>query len=228
MKLYVMPVAAIMLFLSASAQAQLKPEVQTGSKVPTQPNTLKTEEAGIIRKHFARCMYQNAKANALKLLAHSDASTVDLPGAGIKKYDQDLDMDDCLGEEVGGDQFELGMRFTPEMLRDMLAEEDYLARHRSAPELAGPAPPLHFTPISTDKAPSAAQALAEFADCTILRDLAGADALLRTTPGSRKEHDAAAALAPALGACLLVGQKFALKPANIRALIAYAMWARFG
>jgi hypothetical protein len=216
------------LAVSTTAHAQLKPEIETGSRVPTPPRDLKAEEAGIIRKHFAQCIYQDAKPNAMALLAHSDSSSVDLSGAKIKNIEKDLDMERCFQEEVEAGELELGLKFTPNAVRDMLAEEDYLAKHPAALQLPPDLPLLQFSPVSTDSEPLKTQALATFSDCTIRSNLAGADALLRTMPGSKNEYSAAAALAPALGACLVVGQKFGLKPANIRALVAYAMWLRFG
>jgi hypothetical protein len=216
------------LAMSTTAHAQLKPEIETGSRIPIQPRPLDAEKAGIIRKHFAQCVYQRAKPKVMALLAHSDVSAVDLSGAGIKNITRELDMERCLSDEVGGDQLELGLSFTPSLLRDLMAEEDYLAKHRVVPPLAPDSNPLAFSPAATDSEPPVAQALTTFSDCAIRRDLTGSDALLRTIPGSKKEYSAAAALAPALGACLVVGQKFVLKPANIRTLVAYAMWLRFG
>jgi hypothetical protein len=122
------------------------------------------------------------------------------------------------------------MKFSSETLRDMMAEEAYLAKNRTAPSLpASPAapPPLQTTYVSTGDSLASAQGMVDFTDCTVLRDPAGADALLRTMPASEDERAAASALAPALGACLFEGQSVSLTPRSIRGFIAYAMWNRF-
>ena len=211
-----------------SAQAQLKPETQTGSLIADQPHGLDAKQAGIVRKQFAQCVFQSAKPKALALLEHSDTATIDLQGSGIKNVVKDLNMERCLGEQVLIDERALGMKFGHDVLRDLMAEEAYLAKNSVAPRLAADASPLKLNIVSTGSQLIMAQELATFGDCAIRRDVAGADALLRTMPGGEAERGAAAALAPALGACLVAGQTVTLKPANIRALVAHAMWSRFG
>jgi hypothetical protein len=164
----------------------------------------------------------------MALLAHSDILTVDLPAAGIRNVVKELDMERCLGEQTLIDERALGLTFGRDVLRDLMAEEAYLANNPVTPRPPADANSLRLNLLSTGSYRMTAQGLATFADCSVLRDLSGADALLRTIPGSDQERDAAAALAPVLGACLVAGQTIALKPANIRALIAYAMWTRFG
>jgi hypothetical protein len=215
--------------LPVPAQAQiLEPESQTGSILPVKPRALDPTETAIIRKGFAQCIYRRAKRKALDLLAHSDMETIDLPAAGIRNLTKELSLDDCLGEQARMDQATLGLKFPVTNLRDLLAEEAYLATNRVAPVVAADAAPIVFKPVSTGNALESAQALTTFADCTVRQNAAGADALLRTTPASQAERAAAGALAPTLGQCLVAGQKLTLKPANIRALMAFAMWSRFG
>lgn len=218
-------VAAVM--IAAPAQAQLKPEIQTGSMIPVKPQTLDEKRAGDVRKHFAQCVYRGATPKVLALLDHSDPAWIDLQAAGIKNVNIELGMGRCLGAQVGIDQAALSLRFSPPVLRDLMAEEAYLARNPVAPSLPVEAVPIAPFVIPTDTRPMTAAALTDFTDCAVRHDPAGADALLRTMPGSDREHDAAVALAPALGQCLTAGQKANLKPAGIRALIAYAMWSRF-
>jgi hypothetical protein len=209
------------------AYAQLKPELQTGSMIPAKPQTVDKRRFGEVRKEFARCIYFRAKPKAKALLEHSDVLLVDLAGAQIKDIGSELDLDDCLGEQVGIDESALGMSTHIETLRDMLAEEAYLADHRTAPVLAPDSPPMTFSLLPNNPNPSMAQALAAFADCTIRHDVGGTDALLRTMPSSDQEQEKAAALAPAMGACLTAGQQLTLNAANIRAVMAFAMWTRF-
>jgi hypothetical protein len=219
--------AAVQSAAPAPAVAQLRPEVQTGSILPTKPQALEAKETAIIGKHLAECVYQRAKRKAEAFLAHSDISAVDFAGAGIRDVATELDMTQCLDGEVGPGELELGMELQPTALRDLLAEEDYLAKNHLPPQLPANAQPGQFIPAATDNHISTAQALASFSDCTIRNDLHDADALLRTTPGTDEERHAAAALAPSLGSCLTSGQQVALTPGRIRGLIAYALWSRF-
>lgn len=212
---------------AAPAAAQFKPETHTGSMIPVAPHALQEKDAGAVRKRFAECLYRADKSKVAALLAHSDARTVDLDGARIKNVRTELGMEDCLGDEMMPSELTLGLRFAPDSLRDLMAEETYLTNHRTAPVLASDAKPLTPTILPADLQPATTSAVAEFGDCTVRADTADADKLLRTMPGSDNERLAAAALAPALGKCLTGGQTIAFSPGNIRALIAYAMWSRF-
>ena len=221
--------AGIALLVPGPARAQLEPELQTGSMIPVKPKPVDAERAGRIRKGFARCIFRKATPKVNALLANSDQQSVDLVGAKITRVAVDLGMEECLSNEVGVDQSALGMKFPPSDLRDLMAEEAYLAANRVAPKApAAPVPPLQAKYVSTGDALVKAQAMSFFTDCTVLKDVGHADALLRTMPGSGTEREAARSLAPALGECLMKGQQVALSPASIRAFIAYAMWNRFG
>ena len=214
--------------LSSPAHAQLKPEQQTGSIIPAKPAALAAKEVAEVRKRFAQCVYARARPKAQALLASSDIATVDMQASGIQDIQRELDMEECLGDQFRLDDMAMALTLGPDVLRDLLAEEFYLARNKSAPSLASNATPLEFKPAASNRNPQTALALMTFSDCTVRRDVAGVDALLRTAPRTPQERQAAAALAPALGSCLVAGQQLVLKPANIRALMAYAMWARFG
>ena len=124
-----------LLAVPAMARAQLKPEIQTGSMIPVKPKAVGSKEAGVIRKHFAQCVYRAATAKATALLDHSDAVTVDLIGANIKDVSKGLDMNRCLGNRRESTSDALEYRFKATILRDLLAEEAYLARNRVAPTL---------------------------------------------------------------------------------------------
>lgn len=213
---------------ATSASAQLNPEKQTGSLMAAKPHSVDSEDAAVIRKNFAKCVYYAATPKVLALLAHSDIQSVDTRSAGIKNIVRDLKLETCLGNEVGFFENALGLRITAPTLRDMLAEEAYLARNRTAPEIPMNAGPLDVRFVSAGIQLASAQALTAFTDCTVRRNPAGADALLRTSSGSDGERQAATALAPDMGACLVAGQQLSFKPANVRALMAFAMWSRFG
>lgn len=219
-------VAAAIAMTSASAYAQLSPTPQTGSLLFARPTTVEAKEAGIVRKHFAQCVYRASERKVAELLAHSDISNVGWSAGRIANVVTDLHMVDCLGKQQGANQMELS--FMPSVLRDLMAEEAYLAKNATVPQLAPDSGPLTPTFVSTGSELAVAQGLMTFSDCAVRHNISGADALLRTMPASAEEAAAARALAPALGACLVQGQTFALKPANIRSFIAYAMWSRFG
>ena len=213
----------------ASARAQLKPEIRTGSMIPAKPKTVGAKDAGVIRKRFARCVYRGAPVKVIALLKHSDAMSVDMASANITNVSDDLALDRCLGNQVGIDQSALEYRLQPAFLRDLLAEEAYLARNPVAPApLSTTAPPLSVKFVSKGDQLALAQSMTAFTDCSVRKDVSHADALLRTMPGSDNELPAARALGPVLGACLMQGQNVKLSPKGIRALVAFAMWNRFG
>jgi hypothetical protein len=219
--------AGTLAMISIPAVAQLEPEKVTGSLVRAQPKAVDRKSAGVIRKGFVQCVYRRARPKVLAFLQHTDAETIDLAGAKITNVQRDLRLTDCLSEEVGYNELALGASLNPKTLRDWLAEEDYLARYRTAPVVSANPQPLDASFISTGGALDRAKSFSTFIDCAILKDLPDSDALLRTMPGSEKEYAAAAALAPALGACLIKGQDFALTPSSIRSFVAFGMWNRF-
>ena len=216
------------LVAATPASAQLRPETQTGSLVAARPQAADPERAALVRKSVARCVYHAATPKVLALLEHSGIESVDAEGAGIKDFVRDLKLDTCLSDEVGFDENALGMQISQPTLRDLLAEEAYLAKNRAAPQVPATANPLSIQPASAAKQNASALGITAFSDCTVRRNTRGADALLRTPPSSVAERQAAMALAPDMGACLVAGQKLSLKSANVRALMAYAMWSRFG
>lgn len=228
--LFALTLAGTAITLPPLAQAQLKPEMETGSLIPVKPKALDSERAGEVRKGFARCVYRKSKPKVAMLLDHSDPVTVDLAGANIKNVSDDLGMETCLGSEAVLESA-LGLKFSPGFLRDLLAEEAYLATNAKAPQLPPPpaiVPPLEPKYVSTGNMLLRAQATVEFTDCAVRKDTAHADALLRTRPGSSGELAAARAMGPVLGQCLVQGQDIKLSAMNIRGFVAYAMWNRFG
>lgn len=219
--------SVLALILSVAAQAQIKPAAGIAPLVAERPEPIGKAEAGVIRKNFASCMYRKAPEKAQLLLEHSDMGGVDLAGAKIKSVTSDFKMDKCLARQAG-DANGLGLRFSWLVLRDLLAEEAYLARNATAPSLPATPTPLAATFVSRGEALPRAQQMMDLADCVAIHDLAAADALLRTTtPASAQESVAARALAPALAACLVQGQTVSLTPGSIRAFVAFAMWNRF-
>lgn len=213
---------------SSTANAQLKPQIQTGSLIPVKPTSVDPKTAAVVKKNFARCVYAKAPAKAQLLLEHSDMLGVNTYGTSLTDYNKDFGMENCLSKQVGDNQDALGYKFSPLILRDLMAEEAYLAKNKVAPTLPAEPTPLAATYVSVGDALPRATAITAFVDCVVLRDVAHADALLRTVPASNAEHDAAAALAPALGACLTQGQSMVLHADGVRSMIAFGMWNRFG
>ena len=217
----------MLVLLAQPAGAQLRPEAPIGSILRKDPHRLAEKDAGIVQKNIARCMYRSSRKEAEALLEHSDAFEADFRAAGIKDVRKALDMEDCLGREFGANESALGWRFSASLLRDMLAEESYLARFRSAPTIASPPPPLPKRAALVPVFQALTDSSAEFDDCAVRTNVTVADALLRTTPGSAAEHDAAAGLAPTIGKCMYAGETFTLTPSSIRAFVAYGLWNRF-
>lgn len=220
---------AAMLLATVPAAAQLRPEIGTGSHIPVQPEQVDAREAVLIRHSFAACLYHNNPSGAVAVLAHSDPLHSDLRAAGIGNASRAFQMDDCLGLEVGPTQLALGLRMQQDMLGAMLEEPAYLARQRLAPTL--PADAVEVLPRTfvseSDELPRA-RAMAALADCVVFHNVAGADALVRSSPGSSPEHAMAAALAPAFGSCLTQGQHFNLNAQSMRSIVADGLWNRFG
>lgn len=206
----------------------MKPESQVGTRFQTKPTQVNPEEAGVVRKSFARCLYNRAPARVDKLLENSDPEGIEYFAAGTtaERFRSDVGIDYCLHfESAASDARQLTMSNTA--FRSAMLEEAYLARFKTAPAL-----PEDATEIISDRryiteGSTSARALGRFADCLIFHSAADADALLRTMPGSDGEKQAARAMAPALGGCLMRGQTLSLNTANVRAFAADGLWTRF-
>jgi hypothetical protein len=210
--------------MPAVAFGQLKPEVQTGSLIPVAPQAVEAKDAGLIKKAFARCIYNRNKKAAAVILTYSDPVSVDIKAAKISDVASTFDMSECLGKQASVTQNTLGFKFK----REILAEETYLAGHPVAPTLApGSVEVIDRTYVSNSDNLPKARALGAFADCVVFNDVSGSDALLRTMPASASERAAARALAPALGKCLEQGIQFSMSPASIRVYVADGLWNRF-
>ena len=222
------PIALACTAIPFAAGAQLKPEVQTGSHIPTKPVTVDRREAGLVKKSFGRCIYRKDQKAAFALLQHSDFMRVDVAAAKIKNVAKIFDMETCLGDQVGAQQSALGYKFPLDTLHVMLAEEAYLSSHPTVPVL--PANALEMVDrsyVSEGENLAKAKSLAMFADCVVYKNTDGADKLLRTMPASPEEKSAAKSLAPALGACLDEGAKVSLSADSIRGYVADGLWNRF-
>ncbi|MBN8807198.1 MAG: hypothetical protein J0I47_03020 [Sphingomonas sp.] len=211
-----------------AANPSLGQDRPTGSMLQVRPVAIAPERLGEMQVEFGRCIYGSNPRAAAALLTHSDAFAADLKAARINDPRISFDTDRCLRQERRDDEPNLDVAITPLGVRAMLLEPAYLEAYRHPPVLAAGAVealPRQF--VSTGDQLVRARQLAVFADCVVFHDLTGADALVRTMPGTPSEVAAARALAPSLGACLAQGQRFSLAAKNVRAVVADGLWTRF-
>jgi hypothetical protein len=214
----------------APLSAQLKPEKPTGSLVKRAPTKVANRDARLIQKEVARCIVSHARPKAEAFLAHSDPATVDYAGAGIdpKKTGDVLWLSECLGEAATQDMNAISMRIPTPLLRNLVAEELYLAGNAQPITIPqGGQEGVARLFVTPESQRGAALAVADFADCITFSDPAGADALLRTGPATNDESAAVRKLMPALSACVVAGQNLALTPGSIRSVVADGMWSRY-
>jgi hypothetical protein len=230
-RLRLVPLALAMLAAPAAGQLRpevLAPEVRTGSRLAVKPRVVDEDRAALIRFGFARCMYRANPRAAASLLENSDPAEVDLQKAGIKDLGDAFKLERCLGDEALADQDQLGLRMPRLTMRLMLAEQAYLAARPTPPQLTGGLTEQIDRPyVSEGEKLVKAQGVGAFSDCVVFHNAAGADALVRTPPGSEAERVAARSLAPALGSCLTEGQEVALNVRSIRQFVADGLWNRF-
>lgn len=218
--------------ISASAhgelRAQLEPTAPGGSLIKRKPATMDPKRQGVLMKSFSRCVYGRKTDDMRKLLQHSDPAAIDHAKAETDKLAMGPEslIADCLSRCFDTETLSIQVNFSHDRLRVLMLEEDYLARVMAAPTVnPAVAPARHYVATGDDLV--RAQAIARFSDCVIARDVAGADVLVRTMPGSDDERSAARALAPALGACLLSGEQMKLNAASVRTYAVEGLWARF-
>lgn len=226
-----MTLATLLLMpMSVSALAQLKPETQLGSRLAVQPKAVDPAVAARISKDVAKCVLAGRSTFVAKFLSNSDPVLVDFKAMGTtdRKITDDLGMPSCLEAQMNITQSATRMSFPISTLRTLLAEESYLKAYVNSPRLPESAvEPVarHF--VSQGEELNRARGLAAFADCITFNDVVGADKVLRTQPRSVDEKAAARALAPTLGKCLVAGQTVSLTSENVRAIVADGLWSRF-
>lgn len=213
--------------MAKPASGGMQPEAQIGTRFLKKPTEVNPREAGLQRKTFARCVYGRIPDRVDKLLENSDPEGIEYFAAGTspERFWQQIGKNFC--DELNSAVTESRqMTMSNTAFRSMMLEEAYLARFKQVPALAADATEVADRRYITEGATSA-RSLGQFADCLAFRDTAGADALLRTMPGSDEEKAAARAMAPTLGACLMRGQTLSLNAANVRAFAADGLWTRF-
>lgn len=210
------------------AGAQTKPNGDANSAAQDDSEIVPPEQARVLLKDFARCAYRSNPTVAKQYVAASDTRSLDHFSMRNVDLAKSMDFEECLGEQARPNDEQMIARLPKMVIRALLVEEAYLAANPKPPVLAQGATETttrHF--VSVNNILVRAQSDAAFADCIVFHDLALADALVRTLPGSKTESNTARALAPTLGRCLPAGQTMAFSPANIRVFVADGLWARF-
>lgn len=216
--------------VSAPAHAQLAPQTPTGSRIQVNPQKVDPVAAGRIRKQFGQCVYRNNLVKVERILNNSDPQTIDYRAAQISqpKLAEALGLDDCLTDQIAANQSALSVSLKSEALRGLFLEEAYLAKFsKAAPQFEGRVETISRNYVSSGDDLRKARAFGTYSDCLIVKNPSGADAMLRTMPGSKDEVAAARALAPTLGACLVQGQQLAMTPFSIRTFAADGLWTRY-
>lgn len=209
--------------------SELEPEVPTGSRIPLKPVVIADDKTRNLIKDFGRCIYIKNPSLAEQVLLHSDPSNLDLSRVGLAgdQLFKKFGLRSCLGNTMAIDHNEALFRFSPDMLRTMLAEEAYLNNNKQAITIAADATEMVGERVFfEDKPNSRARSLAGFSDCVIFHGTEDADALVRSKPASAEETSAVQALIPAISACLYEGDKIDLTPASIRGFVADGLWTR--
>jgi len=217
------PIAALMLFTSASASAQ------------TGDSEYSTKEIRALTHDYARCVVTRHTAAASQaLLDNGDNSTIH------RRYQRLID-GECLVDQTMGSST---MKFTGDLYRYALA--DALVNQELAmapvPVLKG-VPRLDTRPLPDRPKPLAPDArkserrkheaelkqfdravayyfLGGYGECVVRVDTAGAKALLLTKPDSPEESHSFSTLQPALGRCLPEGKMLRFGKVALRGTIA--------
>ena len=213
--------------ISSPAHAQVNPDIQLGSKIPVRPEKPDPVKDGLVRDRYVSCAYGPHQKEVDGLLEISDPITVDFEGAGIdnSKMFRRWDIRECF--VMQGDAVQSSISFSPVAFRYMMLEAAYLRAHPEVPANHENwlARPRNY--VTTGDMLPTATALGTMSDCIASQDPVGADLLLRTSSGTKKEKQAAMDLVPALSACIVAGQQLQLTPANIRGFAADGLWQRF-
>lgn len=181
------------------------------------------------RKRFASCVYgYRASEIDAYLVGQDDADGMaKLTRAPKGKVASSSSVFTTCLEQQGG-LGDMTARVNIPSFRLMMAEEAYLSRFESAPQMPTDATEvLSRTPLTVGVDTKASVFLAAVADCLVYRDLRGADALVRTSPDSPEERTVAVSLAPAVGDCLPKDQTLKLNATIIRSLAVEGLWARY-
>ena len=224
----------VLLLTATAAHAQIDATQEIGSRIYTEPrNSTDAVQVSRYSKLVARCAYQRVGPQAVdRMLRASDPRTLATTGDGIQLRRLRNTLGECMTDrfvDYNADvrMSHLAMTVSDTRMRALFLEEAYLAQN--------PAPPVvtenisevtNRIYVSSGDELVAARGVGAFADCIVHRNAVGADAVLRTEPGSSEERSAARALAPVLSECLINGQEIGFSAGSIRAMAADGLWSR--
>ena len=222
--------------VSEPVAAQMKGEQQVGSRIARQPRDAGNYHTGQFRDALKRCYYATYTSAADKFLAASDPATEAYPADTIDtRTFRDTRWSKYCNHGLNPTIFKRQMSMSPSSFRYMMLEAAYLDKFPTglptdaAPVTAEASAPWGVSRRYVSSGDDASKALfaGDFADCIAARDPSGADRILRTSYASKEEREAAEALVPTLGACLVDGSELPLSPVNIRSFAADGMWQRY-
>jgi hypothetical protein len=218
---------------SASAQ-ELKPEVRSGTRIPTRLEHYSPERAQQIVHAFAACLAKRRRPLAsayildrTTLVTDKYQKLLDPDCAGDAFTDADFDADVQL--KMGGD----ALRFA--LAEALLATEIDKIDPAQLPK-AGQLPIPAVTPWSDrqgsandrEKGVAADKAMIlwyKFGDCAVHANPLASKALLSTAIGSTAEADAVQAMVPTLDSCVEKGTQLALNRTSLRGALALAYYS---
>lgn len=225
--------AMAMLAIPAPVLAQdddpgLDPAMQVGTRFLLEPESVDAQTARYLQKRIANCIYNRQEETVERLLANSDFYQIDYDAVGIAPDSlfDDLEMSHCMGRVMQGRYRELYMRFQHSTIRNLLAEEAYLATvdARSVSEdVADSEIPDRFGSRRVHRQVSQ---MAELTDCIVYGASGAADAILRSRPGSDEEMEAIGQMVPRFVECADSNEGLTVSPSLLRQMVADGLWAR--
>lgn len=189
------------------------PGVRLGTRIPVPEDTPGQREAAQVLQRFARCLVNRDPDLAAAVVdpPHSNADTERL--AQFRRAS--TPMSNCL---TSASSMAAGHR----LMTGAFAEQLYRRRHPLLPVL-GPAESLT---AMTNPDNAAFVATLDFANCLIDASAADADALVRSSIGSRQEAAALQALSGRYAACLNAGSTLVLNRLALRMALADQLYRR--
>lgn len=213
---------------AALAEPKKKPDLEdfvpTGSHVRQAPDKVEGRAQGRMIDALANCARSRVPSRVDYYIRNSDDLSRTSEIDNVAKY---LRLPTCLGRASSFGSLGSQARFSDRNLRAWLTEEVYLKENDEFVPLAEDATPPPEREYFSVRRKDLAITLGTFADCLILRDAVGADALLRTDRGSPEERSAAHAMVPALSGCLPQGTTLSFTPKDIRTYSASGLWQRY-
>lgn len=223
------------LISAASAQAQLKLEAETGSRIPKAPDEFPIDRAREVVERFAECGVKKFPQLAHEMVL--DASKVTVGDRYMKIADPD-----CLVQATTGSYAAVHLRLDPQSFRsaaaDVLEKRNLVTFNpitiKSASALSKPTlDPADYVRKPGSKArwkqedydeakvrDAALVWLAGFGECAVRTNPIGARALLGTKVNSDGELQALRSMIPAFSACLDEGRQLKTERAALRGTVA--------